>query len=157
MTAIIPSVPVRDISECVEFYRNILGFELVQFSGRGADAWAVVRFGAAKVVFRSNAATLPERDVRETPLSQRLVLHVVVPDAARLYQRVAGRARVLRDYEMSLFGGGEFVIEDPCGLILTIQQGGEGRPRAGSAPLQLGAAALDAGPLETASGSRTSA
>lgn len=122
MTSIVPSVPVADLSRCVEFYRTVLGFDLVQFSGRGADAFAVIRMGEVEMIFRSHAASRAQAYETSIDPALRIALHFLVPDAARLYRRVAGHAVLVRDYSMSLFGGHEFAIEDPNGLILLFRQ-----------------------------------
>ena len=122
MISIVPSLPVTDLGRCVEFYRKVLGFDLVEFSGRGSDAFAVVRMGEVEIIFRSHAdVPAPSYDVPADP-NRRIALHFLVPDAESLYKRVAGHARIVRDYSVSLFGGREFSIEDPNGLVLWFRQ-----------------------------------
>jgi uncharacterized glyoxalase superfamily protein PhnB len=120
--SIVPGLPVDDVSRTVEFYRNVLGFELVGATGKGGMTRARLRLGDSEILFRSARTDGIGRALKGYDVEDRLVLHIRVEDVASLYQRVKGSAPIIRELETTLFGLGEFAIEDVDGIILSFSQ-----------------------------------
>lgn len=122
MLEIVLSIPVADVSRTVDFYRHVLGFELLGATGKGGMTRARVRHGAVELLFRTARSEGMAEVVRKLDPDDRLVLYVKVEDIASLYKRVKGRAAIVRDLETTLFGMGEFAIEDLDGVVLWFSQ-----------------------------------
>ncbi len=122
MQKILLSLPVADVSRSVEFYRHLLGFELVGVTGRGGMTRARVRSGSVELLFRSARSEYTMQTYGRIDPEDRLTLYFDVEDAAQLYERIRSHVQVIRDFETTLFGVGEFAIEDLDGNILSFSQ-----------------------------------
>lgn len=121
MLKLIPNIPVPDVERSVEFYRHVLGFDLVGVRGRGDSTRAHLRMGPVEIIFRSLDA-YSARPYADPALENQLVLHVQVEDVFKLYERIHRRVHVVRALEPTLFGSAEFMIRDVDGRILAFSQ-----------------------------------
>lgn len=121
MEGIIPSIPVADINRAVEFYQQVLGFELVRITGKDEVTRAFLRAGNVRLILRS-VSPEAQVDYRQPGLSDRLMLHVPVRDAEALHERIRERVNVVREPVPRLFGLFEFTIEDTEGILLTFSE-----------------------------------
>lgn len=121
MLKLIPNIPVPDVERSVEFYRHVLGFDLVGVRGRGDSTRAHLRLGPVEIIFRSLDA-LSAGPYADPALENQLVLHIQVADAFELYERVHRRVHVVRALEPTLFGSAEFMIRDIDGRVLAFSQ-----------------------------------
>ncbi|MFT4603578.1 MAG: catechol 2,3-dioxygenase-like lactoylglutathione lyase family enzyme [Rhodothermales bacterium] len=121
MSGLIPSFPVADINKSVEFYQDVLGFELVRITGKDDVTRAFLRAGVLRIVLRS-ASSDAVINYRRAPLDDRIMLHIPIDDVRGLYERIRGRVPLLRDLEPRLFGMFEFTIEDVDGILLTFSE-----------------------------------
>lgn len=121
MLKLIPNIPVADVERSVEFYRHVLGFELVAVRGRGDATRAHLRLGPIEIIFRSldTGAPIPYFD---PALENQLILHIQVEDVIELFDRVKRRVHIIRSLEPTLFGSAEFMMRDIDGRILAFSQ-----------------------------------
>lgn len=139
MLKLIPNIPVPDVERSVEFYRHVLGFELVGVRGRGDSTRAHLRLGPIEIIFRS-LDTFSAMPYADPALENQLVLHIQVDDVFELYDRIHRQVHVIRALEPTLFGSAEFMIRDidsrilafsqPIGSTLPAPRGGAPSPRA---------------------------
>lgn len=122
MLNIVPSLPVEDVTRTVEFYRQVLGFELIGISGKGFMTRARIRMGNVELMFRSRTGEHAGATFGAYDPEDRMILHFYVSDVFALYNRIKKEVRIVRDIERTLFGHGEFAIEDPDGVILSFSQ-----------------------------------
>ena len=118
---LIPSFPVADINRSVEFYQQLLGFQLVRITGKDDVTRAFLRAGQLRIVLRS---TFGEKtlDYRQQSMEDRIMLHIPIVDVQKLYDRIRGQVPLVRDLEPRLFGVVEFTIEDVDGILLTFSE-----------------------------------
>lgn len=121
MSGLIPSFPVSDINRAVEFYQEMLGFELVRITGKDDVTRAFLRAGALRIILRS-ASGESTVDYRHTNVEDRIMLHIPIEDVRGLYRRIKGKVPMVRDLEPRLFGLFEFTIEDTDGILLTFSE-----------------------------------
>lgn len=121
MTGLIPSFPVADINRSVEFYQEVLGFELVRITGKDDVTRAFLRAGALRIILRSASGEI-HVDYRQPSVDDRIMLHIPIEDVRALYKRIKGRVPLIRDLEPRLFGLFEFTIEDVDGILLTFSE-----------------------------------
>lgn len=121
MLKLIPNIPVADVERSVEFYRHVLGFDLIAVRGRGDTTRAHLKLGDVEIIFRSLDvyAPLPYLD---PALENQLILHIQVDDVAELFHRIQDQVRIVRSLEPTLFGSAEFMIRDVDGRILAFSQ-----------------------------------
>jgi len=112
--AVVPQLPVSDLSATQAWYRDVLGFEI---------AWASEDFGA---VWQDRVEIFFARVARPSLA----VLCVRVEDADALCKRYReGGARIVSDPEDKPWGMREFTLEDPNGHRLRIGHAIPGRTR----------------------------
>lgn len=121
MLKLIPNIPVSDVERSVEFYRHLLGFDLVAVRGRGDATRAHLKLGAVEIIFRSLDAQAPAPYL-DSALENQLVLHIQVDDVVSLFNRVKDRVDIVRSLEPTLFGSAEFMIRDIDGRVLAFSQ-----------------------------------
>lgn len=121
MHKLIPNIPVADVERSVEFYRHVLGFDLIAVRGRGDATRAHLKLGSVEIIFRSldSYAPLPYFD---PAVENQLILHIQVDDVAELFTRVKDRVSIVRSLEPTLFGSAEFMIRDVDGRVLAFNQ-----------------------------------
>ncbi len=121
MVKLIPNIPVADVERSVEFYRHVLGFDLMAVRGRGDATRAHLKLGDIEIIFRSLDvyAPLPYLD---PALENQLILHIQVDDVAELFARIKDQVKLVRSLEPTLFGSAEFMIRDIDGRILAFSQ-----------------------------------
>lgn len=121
MLKLIPNIPVADVERSVEFYRHVLGFDLLAVRGRGDATRAHLKLGSVEIIFRSLDAYAP-LPYFDPALENQLILHIQVEDVAELFQRVKDHVTIVRSLEPTLFGSAEFMIRDIDGRILAFSQ-----------------------------------
>lgn len=124
MLKIIPNIPVASLEHSVEFYLDVLGFEMVNIRGRGETTRAHLRRGGAEIIFRScdPEAPLPFPDPF---LANQIILHIQVNDILALYDRIRkNRVEVVQTLEPTLFGAARFMIRDIDGRLISFDQPG---------------------------------
>lgn len=121
MLKVIPNIPVADVERSVEYYRQVLGFDLLAVRGRGDATRAHLKLGSVEIIFRSldPSAPLPYLD---PAIENQLILHIQVEDVTSLFDRVRRRVSIVRPLEPTLFGSAEFMIRDIDGRILAFSQ-----------------------------------
>ncbi len=118
---LIPSFPVADVNRSVEFYQDLLGFQLVRITGKDDVTRAFLRAGELRIVLRSTSGD-SNLDYRQPSMEDRIMLHIPIVGVQDLYKRIRGRVPLVRDLEPRLFGVIEFTIEDMDGILLTFSE-----------------------------------
>lgn len=121
MQKLIPNIPVADVERSVEFYRHVLGFDLIAVRGRGDTTRAHLKLGDVEVIFRSLDVYAP-MPYLDPALENQLILHIQVEDVVQLFNRIRDQVRIVRSLEPTLFGSAEFMIRDVDGRILAFNQ-----------------------------------
>ncbi len=122
MLKIIPNIPATNLEDSVEFYLDVLGFEMVNIRGRGAMTRAHLHRDGAEIIFRScdPEAPLPFPDPF---LANQIILHIQVNDILTLYDRIKkNRVDVVQTLEHTLFGAARFMIRDIDGRLISFDQ-----------------------------------
>jgi uncharacterized glyoxalase superfamily protein PhnB len=115
---------VEDVNEAVEFYRDVLGFELVMsVPEEGRYDWAMISRGGAEIMLQSRASLAGEYPLfNESGIGGSLVLYFNVTGVDELYERVRGKAKPVIDIHDTPYGMREFAIEDNDGYVLTFAE-----------------------------------
>jgi catechol 2,3-dioxygenase-like lactoylglutathione lyase family enzyme len=107
---VVPELPVADLGEALNWFRDTLGFETAWV---WQDSFAAVRCGQVQLYLRKT----------ESPAAPvRCYLHV--RDADRLYARCKeASVRIVDELESKPWGAREFAVENSDGHILRIGHG----------------------------------
>lgn len=119
---------VEDVEATVEFYRDVLGFELlVSVPGEsGRMQWAMMKQGGAEIMFQSVENLSQEYpSFKGMGVGGSLVLFTVVSDVQAFRKQVEGRAKVIIELHKTFYGHEEFTITDNNGYVITFSQEAE--------------------------------
>ena len=128
MRKITANLMVGDVDASVAFYRDLLGFEVaMSVPEEGQLDWAMMVNGGAEIMFQSKSSFSDDfPPLAERPIGASIILYIDVVNVKALYEKVAGKAKLLVDLHETFYGATEFAIEDPDGYVLAFaQQGGE--------------------------------
>lgn len=116
-----PNLMVEDVNETVDFYKNILGFELViSVPQEGIFNWAMVKNGEVSLMFQEKDNIIAEYPVlMGKPLGGGLTLYIKVTDVQSLYNKIKMQAHIILDLHKTFYGAEEFAIQDSNGFVLT--------------------------------------
>jgi uncharacterized glyoxalase superfamily protein PhnB len=119
------NIMVDDMERTVEFYQNMLGFEVLTTVPQAKPwTWALLRQGNVEVMFqarRSKAESLPlwEKSARR----EKPELHMEVQGVKALYERVQSKAAdIVRTLQAPERGSQEFSLRDCNDFVLTFAQ-----------------------------------
>ncbi len=119
-TELFPPMMVEDVKRTVDFYRLVLGFELVMAPEQDPLHWALIRHGEAEVMIQARsclAEVIPS--FLDQPLRAALTFYIGTENVALLYEQLRQNVTVVRDMHTTCCGTREFSIQDCNGFILT--------------------------------------
>ena len=117
---------VFDMPTSVRFYRDVLGFEIVQTSPRDGDSfdWGLLRSNGAEVMLN----TAYESDTRpDAPEAGRVLAHrdtclyFACPDPDGAYQHLRSRGIDVQPPKIAPYGMKQLYLLDPDGYELCFQ------------------------------------
>jgi len=109
-----PNFQVTDVQRTAEWYRDLLGFEIVAMTGEPTPRFALVRHESAEIALVHN----------EVPQTTGCYIYVTEVDA--LYEQLsAAGAQVDIPITTQPWGNRDFVIHDPDGHHIAIGERGE--------------------------------
>ena len=122
-----PNMMVDDVNATVEFYRSVLGFDLVvAVPDSGRLDWALVQRDDVEMMFQARQSLIEEMPLfQDRPAGGALTFYLDVEGVEGLYERLRARVRVVKDLHETFYGTREFAIEDCNGFILTFAEGGQ--------------------------------
>ena len=124
MKTITANLIVKDVNKSVEFYKDLLGFELVMsIPEEGPLDWAMMKHGGAEIMFQTAKNISKEYPPFEgKEIGGTLFLFIVLEGVEDLYSKIKEKAKVTVDLHDTFYGMREFTIEDPDGYVLTFAE-----------------------------------
>jgi uncharacterized glyoxalase superfamily protein PhnB len=121
---ITPNLIVRDVLKSVEFYRDVLGFEVAMSVPETPPyVFAGMQSGDASLFLNDPHAAAEELpSMAGKPVGGTLTLYVEVAGVDALYERLRERVPVVMPIKTQFYGMREFAIEDPDGWVLTLAE-----------------------------------
>lgn len=120
ITEIIPLLNVEDADRSIAFYRDALGFEVVQtFEADGATAWAMLKSGETKLIINQpdNADSKARRNADSYG---DVVLYFYVESARDRHADLTAQGVAVGDVTTEAYGMEEFLLRDPDGYEIAI-------------------------------------
>jgi uncharacterized glyoxalase superfamily protein PhnB len=120
ITEMIPLLNVEDADRSIGFYRDALGFEVVQtFEAGGATVWAMLKNGDTKLMI--NQPDHADSTARKTaPSYGGVVLYCYVESARDRHADLTARGVTVGDVSTEAYGMEEFLLRDPDGYEIAI-------------------------------------
>ena len=128
MNKLTPNMMVEDVNQTVDFYRDVLGFNLVMtVPDSGRFDWALVQHDEVEVMFQARASLTDEVPVlKDKPLGGALTFFIDTDNVEALYEQVRSRVTIVQDLHDTFYGTREFAMQDCNGFILTFAENGQG-------------------------------
>jgi len=112
-----PLLNVVDCARSVMFYRDVLGFSVVDtFEADGAVAWALLKSGTAELMLNQNARAGTERQGRTGYTD--VVLYFQVASVHALHRELVRHGAAPSEPEAQAYGVDELYVRDPDGYEL---------------------------------------
>ena len=117
---------VFDMPTSVRFYRDVLGFEVVQTSQREGDQfdWGLLRRNEAEVMLNTGyeEATRPDApDPARTAAHRDTALYFGCPDVDGAYRYLRERGIAVAAPKVAPYGMKQLYVNDPDGYVLCFQ------------------------------------
>ena len=126
MKKLSPNLMVDDVNRTIDFYRDVLGFELIaSVPEAGTLNWAMMKCGGVELMFQSWSSLgddLPQ--LRKAMPPGPVLLYIDVESVQILRQQIEGKAALLKEIQVTFYGTKEFTIQDCNGFILAFAEGG---------------------------------
>lgn len=122
-----PNLMVKDVNKTVDFYKNILGFNVVAtVPEEGTWVFAIVQSGNSMFMFQEEKSIKEEYpQLEKFERGGGLTFYIHVEDIHSLYEQLKGNVTFAKDIHQTFYGSTDFAIEDCNGYILTFSQEGE--------------------------------
>ncbi len=120
---ITPNIMVENVKESIEYYKSILGFEVlitVPEEGENLD-FAIVKKDSITIMLQSKNSLIEEYEALKIDvIKPTFTLFITVKDVQSLYNELKEKTKIAKDLHKTFYGKEEFAIFDNNNNILTI-------------------------------------
>jgi uncharacterized glyoxalase superfamily protein PhnB len=115
-----PNFMVEDVDKAIEFYRDVLGFQVVHtVPGEGITNFAILHEGGVEIMLQAKKSLLEDvKSVGEQDISASIICYLDVDGIQDLYDRIHDKVDVVEPMRKTFYGMNEFYIRDPYGYVL---------------------------------------
>ena len=119
-----PNLMVEDVNGTIDFYTNILGFEvLATVPETGQFNWAMLKQGNVEIQLQVRASLSEEiPSFRDKPIGGALTLYIGMDGIQELYERLKDKVTIVQDMHTTFYGTREFAIGDSNGFVLSFAE-----------------------------------
>jgi uncharacterized glyoxalase superfamily protein PhnB len=124
LTGVTPQLVVRDVAASADFYRERLGFEVLQrVKERDVLTYALLRSGSVTLALQTERKVREDfPEIKSARPGSGANLIFKTNNAKALYDKVRGRTTIVRELQTTFYGSSEFSLRDPNGYVLTFAQ-----------------------------------
>ena len=119
-----PNLMVEDVNSTIDFYTNVLGFELLAtVPETGQFNWAMLKQGNVEIQLQTRASLSEEIPAfKEKAIGGALTLYIGVEGIQELHERLEGRVTIVQDMHTTFYGTREFAIQDSNGFVISFAE-----------------------------------
>jgi len=123
---LMPVLMVKDVMETVDFYKNILGFSVKStVPDKEPYVFAMMNADTVYVLLQEEKSMQEEYPLLEKfSISGTFTLYIPVTDVNEIFDRVKGKATIVKEMHKTFYGAIEFAITDINGYVLVFSQEG---------------------------------
>jgi uncharacterized glyoxalase superfamily protein PhnB len=124
ISKITPNIMVEDVNKTVEFYTQVLDFELItSVPESGQFNWAMVQNGETALMFQSRASLTEEVPLfQDRPIGGALTFYTNVADVKAWLEKLKGKVEITHELNTTFYGATEFTFLDCNGHVFTFAQ-----------------------------------
>ena len=128
---------VEDVNRTVEFYHNVLGFELVMAVPKNSQevlttmpknqelVYALMKGGNVEMMFQARKSLTEDLPVfKDAKIGGSLTFYIEVEDIKEWYAKLKDNISIVKELHTTFYGMQEFYIRDCNGYILGFAEGG---------------------------------
>ncbi len=121
LQSLTPNLMVKDVNLTLDYYINILGFELLQtVPEKGILDWAFVKLGEVKIMIQKETSIqLEYKELKQYKSGGALTFYIKVKGLQKWYETIKDKTNVIKSMHKTFYGANEFAIIDLNGFILT--------------------------------------
>jgi uncharacterized glyoxalase superfamily protein PhnB len=116
-----PNLMVEDVNRTIEFYRDVLGFEVTAtVPEEGIFGWANTRHGEVEIMFQARLSLEEEVPaLKGQPVGGSLTFYIDAGEQVKtLYEQLKDKVELAQDLHTTFYDATEFAIIDCNGYIL---------------------------------------
>lgn len=121
---ITPNLMVSDVNQTADFYRKIMGFDLVTaVPDTGSYNFAILSKDGVEIMLQKQenlVSELPSFNNRE--IGGTFTLFIEVNDILAIYEKASTQAEIVKELHQTFYGTKEFTMKDNNGYILTFSE-----------------------------------
>ena len=123
-----PNLGVKNVDQTVQFYHDLLGFELItsvpaKAEGKSLD-WAFVKAGSVSLMFQQEQNLKDEyKNLRVHVPGGAFTLYMTISDFDDVYRKAKAMSTILIEPHKTFYGAMEFALQDPNGYTITLAEG----------------------------------
>lgn len=122
MDSISPNIFVKDISQTIDFYKQ-LGFTVAAtVPDETNPLWVMMNCGKISFMFQTFESLGNELPQVSRNDGGSLLLYIQVNEIRNLYNRINNKVKIIKGLEKTFYGATEFSILDPNGYLLTFAE-----------------------------------
>jgi uncharacterized glyoxalase superfamily protein PhnB len=127
MQALSPNMGVKNVEKTVQFYYDLLGFELITSVPAKQEGkpliWALVQSGPVTMMFQEEGNLKEEYPVLAAhPIGASSTIYLTVSGIEQIYQKAKKLSTIVKEPHKTFYGATEFALKDINGYILTVAE-----------------------------------
>lgn len=121
LQSLTPNLMVEDVNKTIEFYTDILDFEVLQtVPEEGVLEWAMVCRDDVSLMFQKKESIKGEYPaLKDKQGGGALTFYIKMEGLESMYQEIKNDAHIIKEMHKTFYGANEFAIQDPNSFILT--------------------------------------
>ncbi len=127
VNSIVLEYVVNNLEESIEFYKDILGFELLMWEKEEEEMyWAKLKKGSFELSLKQRARINEELPfMKEVVTGGTITMVLQVDNVLEAYEKVSQQCQLLNYPHLTPCGATDFSMKDPNGYFITIEQPAE--------------------------------
>lgn len=114
---------VDDIGESVDFYKNVLGFEITVCVPEKKPFFVILKNGPVELMlYHRNQFAEEIPKFKDMPVAGSIALYIGVAEVETLYESVKDTVKIIQDLHTTDYGSVEFSCEDNSGYVLMFNE-----------------------------------
>ncbi|MCG8331089.1 MAG: VOC family protein [Chitinophagales bacterium] len=124
LESLTPNIMVNDVNETLDYYTNVLGFNLVDTNPTSGEfEWGYVMLNSVGLMFQEEKSLKTEYpELKDLEVGGALTLYVRVENINDLFENIKDQVTIVKPMNTTFYGTNEFAIMDVNGFILTFSE-----------------------------------
>ena len=124
LESLTPNIMVKDVNATLEFYKNKLGFKLIDTNPESGEyEWGYVMLDNVGMMFQEEKSLKTEyKEIESLKVGGALTFYIRIKDINNYYNQIPKDVSIIKTINKTFYGTNEFAIMDLNGYILTFSE-----------------------------------